>query len=158
MHKTKKPRPKSKVQKQQEIKVLADALNIEFKNIITLIPLPNGSVVYKDYVIKQTPKGLWGIYHKVSGNDCYGEFNLKTCALIAAKAYDQVNLEKFNMIKMLDSRYWSNHYSTTVYQKNIKLTKDYERYLILLNKLEESTWKASHFKEEISQLFRWSFV
>lgn len=158
MHKTKKPRPKSKIQKQQEIKVLAETLNIEFKNIVTLIPLPNGSVAYKDYVIKESPLGLWGIYHKAAGQECHGEFNLKTCALIAAKAYDQVHLEKFNMIKMLDSRYWSNHYSIIVYQHNIKSAKDYERYLILLNKLEESTWKASYFKEEISKLFRWSFV
>lgn len=158
MNKTKKPKPKSKVQKQQEIKALAETLDIEFKSIMPLIPLPNGGVAYKDYVVKQTKTGSWGIYIKRTGDDCHGEFNLKTCALIAAKALDGMRLEQFNEVKMLDTKYWSNHYRSTVYKHNIKTAKDLERYLILLNKLEDSTWKASHYKDEISKLFRWAFV
>lgn len=158
MNKTKKPKPKSKVQKQQELKALAETLDIEFKNIVPLVPLPNGAMAYKDYVVKQTKTGLWGIYLKRTGNDCHGEFNLKTCALIAAKALSLVQLEKYNEVKMLDSKYWSNYSSSAVYRHNLKTTKDYERYLILLNKLEDSTWKTSHYKDEISKMFHWSFV
>ena len=158
MNKTKKPKPKSKVQKQQEIKALAETLDIEFKNIVPLVPLPNGAVAYKDYVVKQTKTGQWGIFVKRTGDDCHGEFNLKTCALIAAKALSLVQLEKYNEIKLLDTKYWSSYYRSTVYQHNIKTAKDLERYLILLNKLEDSTWKANHYKGEISKLFRWSFV
>lgn len=158
MNKTKKPRPKSKVQKQQEIKSLAETLDIEFKNIVTLIPLPNGAVAYKDYIVKQTKTGSWGIFVKRTGSDCHGEFNLKTCALIGAKCLHLVQLVKFNEIKSLDTKYWSSHYRSSVYQHNIQTTKDFERYLILLNKLEDSTWKAHHYKEEISKLFRWAFV
>jgi hypothetical protein len=158
MYKTKKPKPKSKVQKQQEIKTLAETLDIEFKNIVTLIPLPNGAVAYKDYIIKQTKTGSWGIFIKRTADDCHGEFNLKTCALIAAKALSGLRLQHYNEIKQLDTKYWSNYYRSTVYQHNIKTVKDMERYLILLNKLEDSKWKASHYKDEISKLFRWAFV
>jgi len=157
MNKT-KTKPKSKVQKQQEIKALAATLDVEFKNIIPLVPLPNGAVAYKEYIVKQTRTGSWGIFTKNTGPDCHGEFNLKSCALIAAKALSLVHLEKFNEVKLLDNRYWSNHYRSTVYEYNIKRTKDYERYLILLNKLEDSKWKAQNYKEEISKLFHWSFV
>ena len=157
MNKT-KPKHKSKSQKQQEIKALAATLDVEFKNIIPLVPLPNGAVAYKDYVVKQTKIGSWGIFMSRTGSDCHGEFNLKTCALIAAKALSLVQLEKYQEIKQLDNKYWSNHYRSTVYEYNIKRTKDFERYLILLNKLEDSKWKASHYKGEISKLFHWSFV
>jgi hypothetical protein len=115
-------------------------------------------VAYKDYIIKQTKTGSWGIFIKRTANDCHGEFNLKTCALIAAKALAGMRLQQYNEIKSLDNKYWSNYYRSTVYQHNIKTAKDLERYLILLNKLEDSTWKANHYKDEISKLFRWAFV
>ena len=147
---THKPRP--------DVKKLADVLDIEFKKIVPLIPLPDGSVAYKDYVVKKNKAGAWCIYSKNTTNYSHGEFNLQTCALVAAKALTQMQLQRYNEIKSLDNKYWSNFYRTSVYQHNIKLAKDYDRYLILLNKLEDSTWKASHYKEEISKLFRWAFV
>jgi hypothetical protein len=147
---TNKPRP--------DVKKLADVLDIEFKKIVPLIPLPDGSVAYKDFVVKKNKAGAWCIYSKHTTNYSHGEFNLQTCALVAAKALTQMQLQRYNEIKSLDNKYWSNFYRTSVYQHNIKLAKDYDRYLILLNKLEDSTWKASHYKEEISKLFRWAFV
>ena len=88
MNRTKKPRPKSKVQKQQEIKSLAETLDIEFKNIVTLIPLPNGAVAYKDYIVKQTKTGSWGIFIKRTGDYCHGEFTTTTLIFF-------FNLKKF---------------------------------------------------------------
>jgi phage tail tape-measure protein len=77
---------------------------------------------------------------------------------MAAKAYTKTQLEKYFEIKRLDNRYWASHCDILVYKKNIKTAKDFERYLILLNKLEHSDALATHFKEEISRMFRWSFV
>jgi hypothetical protein len=158
MTKTKFRPKQKKTTSQANITKLADVLDIEFKKIVPLIPLPDGSVAYKDYIVRQDKQGTWCIYNKRTGNDVHGQFNLRTCALIAAKALGLVQLDKYNEIKSLDNKYWSNHYRSTVYTHNIKQTKEYERYLILLNKLEDSTWKANQYKEEISKLFRWSFV
>ena len=77
---------------------------------------------------------------------------------MAAKAYNNTQLEKYFEIKRLDNRYWASYCDTLVYKKNIKTAKDFERYLILLNKLEHSNALSMHFKEEISRMFRWSFV
>ena len=153
-----KHKPKTKHASKPNITKLADVLDIEFKKIIPLIPLPDGSVAYKDYIIKKNKDGTWCIYSKQTTAYSHGEFNLQTCALVAAKALSQMQLQRFNEIKSLDNKYWSNFYRTSVYQHNIKLAKDNDRYMILLNKLEDSTWKANHYKEEISKLFRWAFV
>jgi len=153
-----KPKNKQPNKPRSDVKKLADVLDIEFKKIVPLIPLPDGSVAYKDYVVKKNKAGAWCIYSKHTTNYSHGEFNLQTCALVAAKALSQLQLQRYNEIKSLDNKYWSNFYRTSVYQYNIKLAKDTDRYLILLNKLEDSTWKANHYKEEISKLFRWAFV
>lgn len=153
-----KTRSKTKPNAQLDLKRLAETLDIEFTKNLQLIPLPDGSIAYKDYFVKQNKVGNWCIYRRTTGADVYGTFNLKTCALIAAKALHFTHLDKYNEVKQLDSKYWSNYTRTSVYKYNMKSTKDYERYLILLNKLEDSTWKASHYKDEISRMFRWSFV
>lgn len=143
--------------KTKEIKQLAESFKEEFKASLPITPLPDGSAVYKTYLIKETTKKNWGIYH-ISNGSLIDEYYLKTCALMAAKAYNNTDMIKFFSIKRLDNRYWANHCDTLVYQKNIKTAKDLDRYLILLNKLEHSTTLATHFKDEISKMFKWSFV
>ena len=154
-----KPKNKTKTKHVSKVNIakLADVLDIEFKKILPLIPLPDGSVVYRNFVVKQDSHGNWCILSKGTAT-IHGQFNLRTCALVGAKCLSQMQLQRYNEIKDLDNRYWSSTYRTSVYEHNIKSAKDYDRYLILLNKLEDSTWKARHYKEEISKLFRWSFV
>jgi hypothetical protein len=101
--------------------------------------------------------GNWGIY-QLSTKELLGQFFLKTCALMAAKAYSNVRIERYFEIKQLDTRYWANHCDNLVYKKNIKTASEFERYLILLNKLEDSEQKSERYKEEISKMFKWSFV
>ncbi len=115
------------------------------------------TLYYKGYLIKKNKAGKWTLYN-ASNKDVVGEFFLKSCALLAAKAYYKINLNKYNQIKMLDNQYWANHMDRTIYQNNLKITKDFERYLILLNKFEESTARAGAYKDEISRMFKWTFV
>ena len=77
---------------------------------------------------------------------------------MAAKEYSKSSIEKFIEIKRLDTRYWAYYSDTMIYSKNIKTAKDYDRYLVLLNKLEHSKFLAEHFQEKISTMFKWSFV
>jgi hypothetical protein len=67
-------------------------------------------------------------------------------------------MAKFHNIKELDGRYYASHMETQVCQNAMKKATDYDRYQILLNKLELSKDKAAKFKEEISRTFKWSFV
>ena len=77
---------------------------------------------------------------------------------MATKAYQGTNLNRYFEIKRLDNKYWSSYSDNQVYKRNIKTAKDFDRYLILLNRLEHSKTQAEHFKEEISRMFKWSFV
>jgi hypothetical protein len=161
MTKTNKTKPKAKstkkVAKPNMIKELATQFEEEFKTSLPISVQPDGSVVYKEYLIKETPNRNWGIY-SIYSRDLIEEFFLKTCALMAAKAYNGVHIEKFFEIKRLDTYYWANYCDTLVYKKNIKTAKEFERYKILLNKLEHTEMQASQAKEQISRMFKWSFA
>jgi hypothetical protein len=150
--KKKKPEPK-----QADIGKLAEALDVNFKKIMPLIPLPDGSIAYKDFIVKENKAGRWVVYRKTSW-DPQGEFNLKSSALVGAKALSNIRIHDFNEIKNLDTQYWSNYFTAQVCKYNMPKTKDYSRYLILLDKLEHSEWIAENCKEQISKKFRWSFA
>jgi hypothetical protein len=139
------------------IKELAKELSSELEQKLPVTILPDGGIVYKQYLVKQTKDGNWAVYNYKDHN-FINQYFLKTCALMAAKAYNNIQLDKFHDIKRLDNCYWASHSDSQVYKHNIKLAKDFNRYLILLNKLEESTFKETHYKEEISKMFKWSFV
>lgn len=139
------------------IKDLAEQFTNELDQQLSIAVMPNGSAVYKDYVIKQNSNGNWGLYD-ANSKDLVNQYYLKTCALLAAKAYSSVNMEKYIEVKRLDNQYWASYCDYQVYKKNIKTAKEFERYLILLNKLEDSKRRSEHFKEEISRMFKWSFV
>ena len=139
------------------IKELAQHFEEDLKKSLPISIQPNGTVVYKSYYIKKNSNENWGLFN-MNTHDQINEFYLKTCALMAAKAYSNINLDKFHEIKRADNRYWSNYCDSQVYRKNIKTAKEFERYLILLNKLEHTEFLAEHYKEEISRMFKWSFV
>jgi hypothetical protein len=147
-----KKQPKTKI-----IKDLAGQFEEDLKHTIPLAIQPDGSIVYKGYIVKKNDRGNWNLYY-LNSNTVVEEYYLKTCALMAAKAYNKTDLNKFFEIKQLDSQYWNSYSDSQVYQKNIKTATDFSRYLILLNKLEDSKNRAEHFQQRISTMFKWSFV
>jgi len=148
--KSKKPAPKV-------LKELASHLEEDLKNTLPIAILSNGNIVYKQYIIKTNNMGDWCIY-KPSVIDPIGSYYLKTSALMAAKAYDRNDLNKMFEIKQIDTDYKNNHTASLIFANNIKKTKDFSRYIVLLNKLEHSQERTEHFKEQISKMFKWSFV
>lgn len=150
MKKTHKPKSKF-------IKELVEHFDVDLNNSLPISIQPNGDIVYKDYVIKLNKFKNWALHYR--SGPIVEQFYLKTCALMAAKAYHRLDLNKFNSIKQLDSHYWSNYCDTLVFKNNIaKKTIAYDRYLILLNKLEYSQEKSDFYKNQISQSFKWTFA
>lgn len=143
--------------KRRVIRELAEQFNVELNKQLPVSVLPNGDTVYKEYVVRQLPSGNWGLYNYKT-KEFVDQFFLKSCALMAAKAYNHVQMRRFKEIKTLDGRYWANQSDAEVYKHNIKITKDTDRYLILLDKLENSESKAQQYKGEISRMFKTSFV
>jgi alcohol dehydrogenase YqhD (iron-dependent ADH family) len=147
-----KTKPKAKV-----IKELAQQFEEELKQTLPISIQPNGNIVYKSYLIKQNSSGNWSLY-RLNNKVLIETYHLKSCALMAAKAYDHTNLNKFFEIKQVDNKYWASYSDNQIYQQNIKKAKDFNRYLILLNKLEDSGIRTEQFKEQISRMFKWSFA
>jgi hypothetical protein len=147
-----KQKPKAKV-----IKALAGQFEEELNKNLPVTIRADGSLVYKGHYIKAKKNGNWGVYN-IKSRDEIAEFFLKSCALMGAKAYEQTNIAKFLEIKRLDNLYWSNHSDTLIFRNNIKKAQNLDKYIILLNRLEESEQQSSRFKEEISRMFKWSFA
>ena len=145
-----KPKPKI-------VQELAKQFEADLNKTLPISIQPNGNIVYKQYFIKQTSNGNWGLF-RLANKDLIEEFYLKTSALMGAKAYNNVQLEKYFEIKRLDNRYWASYTDSIIYGKNLKTAKDFDRFQILLTRYEHSTFLTGHYKEEISKMFKWSFV
>ena len=143
-------KPNKKSNKQKLIKELAQQFESEINSSLPVAVLSNGNMIYKDYLVKQLANGNWGIIN-IKNKDLVEQYFLKTCALMAAKAYSSINMTKFVEIKELDNKYWANYSDSVIYKTNIKTAKEYERYLVLLTKLEESNRKTRFYKDEISR-------
>jgi hypothetical protein len=148
---------KNKQSKTKAIKELATQFEEDFKKTLPISVQPNGSIVYKNYLIKLNKQGDWCI-HKHGVLDPLGTFYLKTSALMAARAYDRNDLNKMFEIERLDNDYKNNHTESLIYTNNIKKAKDFGRFMVLLNKLEYSQERTEYFKDKISKMFKWSFV
>lgn len=159
-HFNKKPKQSASVQTKPKPKVvqeLAKQFEADLNRSLPISIQPNGSIVYKQYFIKQIANGNWGLF-SLASKDLIEEFYLKTTALMAAKAYNNIQLEKYIEIKRLDNRYWANYTDSMIYGKNMKTAKEFEKYLILLTRYEHTAFLTEHYKEEISKMFKWSFV
>jgi hypothetical protein len=138
------------------IKQLAEEFSSEFNNLPITV-LPNGDIVYQEYLIKQEPAGNWGVY-SIQSTDLKCQFFLKSCALLAAHYYENHEFHNIGDIRQLDRDYWRNHSDTLIYKKHLKDTQDIDRKSILLTRLECSESDADYFKRRISRLFKRSFV
>lgn len=146
-----------KKNRQKLVKELAVQFEEEFKKSLPISIQPNGSVVYKQYAIKPLSNGNWALVH-IDNQYTIEEFYLKTTALMAAKAYSRTDINKFFEIKRLDNSYWAKYMDLEVYKKNIKTAKEFERFQILLNKLEQTQADADGYREKISSMFKNSFA
>jgi len=157
MKKTYKPKKKQPLAT-AKVKELAETFDTTLDKKLPITMLKGGAMGYKTFIIKQTPAGRWAVYNMHNLRDPVGEYNLKTCALMAAKSYNATQIARFFEIKELDTHYQSSFMEHQVYQKNIKTAKEFDRYIILLNKLEESVIKTEQYKKKITAMFHYAFA
>jgi len=136
---------------------LQEFIEEEFRVSLPITVLPDNSVVYKKYRIKQSKMGYFNLFYAGMDNASIDRFNLKVCALVAAKKHDLCQLDTYNKIKDLDRKYWANHADAKYFQHRIKTTKDLEKKDILSCRLDQSASLAKLYKQEITSLFRMSF-
>lgn len=141
-----------------KLQELAEDFGSMYDKKVQLTLLPNGAVGYKDFIIKPSKKSAWAVFYSHNLLEPVGEYNLKSCAIMAAKAYNTVQINRFFEIKDIDNRYNTNYTEYLLYKQHIKIAKDLDRYLILLNKLEEADRKTQFYKDRITTMFRNTFA
>lgn len=138
------------------IKQLASYFDDELQRKLPIYVLPNGALLYKNFLIKQLPNKNWGIFN-TENKDMINQYHMRSCALMAANAYHHRYFNKCSEIKDLDNNYWSNHTDLLISKNYLKSSPD-DKYPILLTKLEECDYRASLYKHRISKLFKNTFV
>lgn len=146
-----------KKQQTKIIKEFAGYFDQELQTTLPISVLPDGSLLYNDFLVKQLDNTYWGVYNTLS-KDLVNEYFLKSCALIAAKEYNNRHYEKYQSVKLLDSKYASVANDATIFKNNITIETDNEKYHIMLTRLEESIALSRHYKQIILRLFRQSFI
>lgn len=130
-------------------------LNEEFKTKLPVALLPDHSLIYKQYKIKQDKQGYW-ILSRVKGYTI-DRFNLKACALIAAKFYSNNNINKYNEIKNLDAVYQKNCQDSMIFKHIYNKTSDAVKKDTCLWRWEISDEKARYVKQQIVTKFKLMF-
>jgi hypothetical protein len=130
----------------------------EEKDNLPLVPLNNGSVAYKNFVIKQDKQGYWAVY-KSKGHrlEYLDKFNLKSSACMAAKHFDRGNIMGAIEVHNLDSGYWNNHIDSEIFKYRFKHTKDVDRRDNFLWRWELTNQRAKFYKGKITSAFTHAF-
>lgn len=130
----------------------------EVKDEFKLTVLPNGSVAYRDYLVKQKSNGTWDLVKVRKSKEFVIEnFNLKTCALVSAKQHFINNLQQLIETKQLDNLYWNAHTDSVYFKHFYNKSNDPVKKDTLLWRHEITTQRAAFYKQKISQAFSCAF-
>lgn len=134
---------------------LEQYLEAEFKNTLPVAVLANGSVVYKNFKIKQNKQGSYSLY-RIGGN-LIDVFNLKACALMAAKYYSINSLTPYNEVKQLDEYHHKNSTDSEIFKHKYKTYKDLEKRDLALWRWELTSERAKRTRSQIEAKFKAMF-
>ncbi len=132
-------------------KNLEQVFEQEIKKELPIALLPDGSLMFEKYRIKQNKQHTWEL---ISNGHKIDTFNLKACALMAAKLYGKNRLIAYNEIKILDQKYQNNVNDSEIFKFRYTTTKDVERRDMFLWRWELTRTRARVAKQEISNKFR----
>jgi sRNA-binding regulator protein Hfq len=139
------------------IKEIASYFDQELQITLPLSVMPDGSLVYKDFLVKQLDNLNWGMYN-LTTKDLINEYYLKSSALIASKAYNHRHYAKYYEINELDRKYAVLSNDNLIFKHNLDTVTDLSNHDVLLTKFEENSLQYKHYKKLILLLFRQTFI
>lgn len=113
--------------------------------------LSNKTILYRNLRIKPSRTNTWRLI--TSQNNEVGEFQLRSCALLAAEYYYTGNLIGFHNIKTLDTTYWNQTLNCYFYSHQLSNCSDPFKREVLLARLSSSNIKSKKSKEKIVRYF-----
>ena len=142
------------------VNTFADSVDEFICNEIQDLPVPfelsNRTILFRNLRIKPSRNNTWRLL--TSTNHEVGEFQLRTCALLAAEYYYSGNLVGFYNIKSLDTFYWNQSLNCYFYSQQLNECNDFFKKNVLLAKLSSSSIKSKKTKEKIVGYFNQLFA
>lgn len=139
----------------QQARQLEKFLEEEFEQKLPLALLPNGSIAYGQFIIKQNKKKEW-LLSRANGL-LLDTFNVKSCAIMAAKIYGSNNFNKYSELKVLDQLFFKNHTDSEFFKERYTTTKDTDRRDLYLARFIQSKQYADYAKQQIASRFKLMF-
>lgn len=130
---------------------LESFLDEELRKNIPVLVLPDKTIVYKKFKIKQDKNDMWGLFH-ING-DNIDTFRLKSSALLAAKYYGADNFNNYNEVKILDSMYSNSASDSVFFRQRYHESKDTEKKELYLCRWDLTKARSEYYKKEISSMF-----
>lgn len=139
----------------RQAKNLEQVFEQEIKKELPVALMPDGSLLFDNWKIKQTKLGTWEVSRR--NGIKIDTFNLKACALMGAKLYGKNRLVAYNEVKLLDQKYQNNVNDAEIFKHKYTTTKDPDRRDLFLWRWEITRSRAKFAKQEISNKFRTMF-
>jgi hypothetical protein len=143
------------------IKQVAKKLEKFLEDVNDMMPLtilPDGSMAYKNYIIKKNKDASWTLSRIQNQSKIFIEiFNLKSSALLAADYHRTNRIDLLIETKILDEHYWANYNDYLNFKELYKKTKDLVKRDLYLWRSELTRDRADYYRDKISNAFAASF-
>ena len=143
------------------IKQVAKKLEKFLEDVNDMMPLtilPDGSVSYKNYIIKKNKDSTWTLSRIQNQSKIFiDSFNLKSSALVAANYHRTNRIDLLIETKILDEHYWANYNDHLTFKELYKKTKDLVKRDLYLWRGELTRDRADYYRDKISNAFATSF-
>jgi len=143
------------------IKQVAKKLEKFLEDVNDMMPLtilPDGSVAYKNYIIKKNKNSTWTLSRIQNQSKIFiDSFNLKSSALVAANYHRTNRIDLLIETKILDEHYWANYNDHLTFKELYKKTKDLVKRDLYLWRGELTRDRADYYRDKISNAFATSF-
>jgi hypothetical protein len=139
----------------KQARQLETFLEEEFKNKLPIALLPDGSLAYNGFIVKRDKQEQWQL-NRVKGLPL-DTFNVKSCAIIAAKLYGAGRFEKYSELKILDNLYHKNHTDAVTFKQRYTTTKDLDKRDLYVARYIDAEHHANYAKAQIASKFKMLF-
>ncbi len=127
----------------------------EFNKKVPLLVVNKNCLLYKNFKIKKNKLENWDLQDQTGR--IIGSFKLKVNAALAAKFYDRNQMHRFEEIKNLDTKYWTNVIDCLIFREKYNKTQDIIKKDIYISRWDITKTRAEHYKLQISKLFSYNF-
>lgn len=139
----------------KQARQLETFLDEEFKSKLPIALLPDGSLAYNGFIVKRNKLEQWQL-NRARGLPL-DTFNVKSCAIIAAKLYGAGRFEKYSELKILDNLYHKNHTDAVTFKQRYTITKDLDKRDLFIARYIDAEQHANYAKAQIASKFKMLF-